>query len=47
MVAADLREIISNLVEDEQFPQIPVEIMDNDLAKVYANSLKGEVWHIF
>lgn len=42
MVAADLREIISNLVEDEQFPQIPVEIMDNDLAKVYANSLKGE-----
>ena len=43
MVAADLREIISNLVEDDQFPQIPVEIMDNDLAKVYANSLKGEV----
>lgn len=42
MVAADLREIVAGLVEDEQFPQIPVEIMDNDLAKVYANSLKGE-----
>lgn len=43
MVAGDLREIVSNLVEDDQFPQIPVEIMDNELAKVYANSIKGEV----
>ncbi|KAL1140288.1 hypothetical protein AAG570_000220 [Ranatra chinensis] len=42
MVVEDLKEIVGNLVEDEQFPQIPVEIMDNEFAKVYANSLKGE-----
>lgn len=42
MIATDLKEIVANLVEDEQFPVIPVEILDNDLAKVYANSLKGE-----
>lgn len=42
MVAADLKEIVSQLVEEEQFPQIAVEICDNELAKVYANSIKGE-----
>ncbi|XP_014252442.1 transcription elongation factor SPT6 [Cimex lectularius] len=42
MVAADCKDIIGNLVEDDQFPLIPVEIMDNELAKIYANSLKGE-----
>lgn len=47
MVAGDLREIVSNLVEDDQFPQIPVEIMDNELAKVYANSIKGEVCKMY
>jgi transcription elongation factor SPT6 len=43
MVAADLREIIGQLVEDEQFPSISVEICDNELAKIYSNSIKGEV----
>jgi REP element-mobilizing transposase RayT len=43
MVAADLREIIGQLVEDEQFPLISVEICDNELAKIYSNSIKGEV----
>lgn len=47
MVAADIKEIVTSLVEDEQFPSIPVEIIDNDLAKVYANSLKGEVYISF
>ncbi|XP_054274705.1 transcription elongation factor SPT6-like isoform X1 [Macrosteles quadrilineatus] len=42
MVSADVKEIIGTLVEDEQFPQLPVEIMDNEFAKVYANSIKGE-----
>ncbi|XP_043252749.1 transcription elongation factor SPT6-like isoform X2 [Colletes gigas] len=41
MIVADLKECITNLVEDEQFPAIQVEICDNDLAKVYANSNKG------
>jgi transcription elongation factor SPT6 len=43
MVAADLREIVGQLVEDEQFPSISVEICDNELAKIYSNSIKGEV----
>lgn len=43
MIVADLKQIVSSLVMDEKFPQIPVEIVDNDFAKIYANSLKGEV----
>jgi transcription elongation factor SPT6 len=43
MVAADLREIVGQLVEDDQFPSISVEICDNELAKIYSNSIKGEV----
>lgn len=43
MVAADLKEIVAQLVEDDQFPQLAIEICDNELAKVYANSIKGEV----
>ncbi|XP_063222520.1 transcription elongation factor SPT6 isoform X2 [Bacillus rossius redtenbacheri] len=42
MVAADLKEIVAQLVEDDQFPSIAVEVIDNELAKVYANSIKGE-----
>ncbi|XP_053983538.1 transcription elongation factor SPT6-like isoform X1 [Hylaeus volcanicus] len=41
MIATDVKECIANLVEDEQFPAIQVEICDNDLAKIYANSNKG------
>lgn len=42
-IVDDLKEMVKQLVEDEQFPLIPVEILDNDLAKVYANSYKGNV----
>ncbi|XP_076167976.1 transcription elongation factor SPT6 [Ptiloglossa arizonensis] len=41
MIVSDLKECITNLIEDEQFPTIQVEICDNELAKVYANSNKG------
>ena len=41
MIADDLRAIITDLVENEQFPTIKVEIVDNELAKVYAISNKG------
>lgn len=43
MVAADLKETVGQLVEDDQFPSISVEICDNELAKIYSNSIKGEV----
>lgn len=42
MIAEDLKGIISELVESDQFPSIKVEITDNELAKVYANSNKGQ-----
>lgn len=42
MIADDLRAVVNDLVESEQFPLIKVEIVDNELAKVYANSNKGQ-----
>ncbi|XP_076670314.1 transcription elongation factor SPT6 isoform X2 [Andrena cerasifolii] len=41
MIVADVKECIASLVEDEQFSSIQVEICDNELAKVYANSNRG------
>ncbi|CAK9834481.1 Transcription elongation factor SPT6 [Anthophora retusa] len=41
MIAADVKECIASLVEEEQFPNIQVEICDNELAKIYSNSNKG------
>ncbi|ENN77904.1 hypothetical protein YQE_05581, partial [Dendroctonus ponderosae] len=41
MIAEDLRGVVQELVESEQFPTVKVEIIDNELAKVYANSNKG------
>lgn len=41
MVQKDMQDCVKNLVEEDHFPEISVEIMDNDLAKIYANSIKG------
>lgn len=41
MIQADIKDIITTLVEEEQFPSVQVEICENDLAKIYANSNKG------
>ncbi|XP_022911236.2 transcription elongation factor SPT6 isoform X1 [Onthophagus taurus] len=41
MLVEDFKGIIADLVESEQFPNISVEIVDNELAKVYSNSHKG------
>lgn len=41
MIVEDVKGVIADLVESEQFPLINVEIIDNELAKVYANSNKG------
>lgn len=43
MIVDDIKEIVKQLVEDEQFPAIPVEILDNDMSKIYANSIRGKV----
>ncbi|XP_002036804.2 transcription elongation factor SPT6 [Drosophila sechellia] len=41
-IQADIKEILHELETSEQFPPIEVEIIDNELAKIYANSKKGE-----
>ncbi|EDX17242.1 GD16791 [Drosophila simulans] len=41
-IQADIKEILNELETSEQFPPIEVEIIDNELAKIYANSKKGE-----
>lgn len=41
MIQKDFQECVKNLVDDEQFPEIAVEIVDNELAKIYSNSIKG------
>ncbi|KAK0178826.1 hypothetical protein PV327_007674 [Microctonus hyperodae] len=41
MISSDIKECLVALAEDEQFPMLQVEILDNDLAKIYANSNKG------
>ncbi|XP_050557944.1 transcription elongation factor SPT6 [Spodoptera frugiperda] len=40
-VKADVSECVQQLVEDEQFPRIPIEIADNHISKIYSNSIRG------
>lgn len=42
MIQEDLRELIQQMIDDDKFPEIGVEIVDNDFAKIFANSKKGE-----
>lgn len=46
MVKQDIQQIITSLVEDDEFASVAVEILDNELAKTYSNSLKGEVCYL-
>ncbi|XP_051159276.1 transcription elongation factor SPT6-like isoform X2 [Leptopilina boulardi] len=41
MIQADIRDTVLTLVDEEQFPNVQVEICDNEFSKVYANSNKG------
>lgn len=43
MIKTDIQQLVTSLVEDDEFASIAVEILDNELAKTYANSIKGEV----
>jgi len=47
MLQEDIQNVLSSLVEDEDFPTVNVYIMDNELSKLYANSKKGEVRYRF
>ncbi|CAL8137322.1 unnamed protein product [Orchesella dallaii] len=41
MIQEDVKGVIDELVTEDAFPYVKVEILDNQLAKVYANSLKA------
>lgn len=38
MIQQDLKEIVKELMDEEQFPNVAVEIVENELAKIYSNS---------
>ncbi|XP_026762077.2 transcription elongation factor SPT6 [Galleria mellonella] len=40
-IKADVADCVQQLVEDEQFPRIPIEIADNHISKIYSNSIRG------
>lgn len=40
-IQQNVRDVVKELVKEEQFPEISVEIVDNELAKIYSNSKKG------
>jgi transcription elongation factor SPT6 len=42
MLVKDLRAITAQLVEDNQWPLINIELVDNSLAKVFAFSTRAE-----
>lgn len=41
-IQVDIRELIQQMMDEDKFPEISVEIVDNDFAKIYSNSKKGE-----
>lgn len=41
-VHADITDIVQDLVDNEQFPAIHIEIVDNDLSTVYMNSKRAK-----
>ena len=41
-IQKDLEEIIQDLVDTDHYPRIEVALMDDNLAKVYANSTRAE-----
>lgn len=43
MIHQDVKGVVTELVNEDAFPNIIVEIVDNQLAKVYANSIKATV----
>ncbi|GFR31977.1 transcription elongation factor SPT6 [Trichonephila clavata] len=42
MIVEDVKHVINDLAQNEGFPPIPVELMDNELGILYMNSIKGE-----
>ena len=43
-VVRDVQVIVEQLEQEEQIPTISVELVDSELATVFMNCNKGEVW---
>jgi transcription elongation factor SPT6 len=43
MIVDDIKKVIAELEQEAQMPPISVELVDNELAMVYANSARGDV----
>lgn len=43
MEAFELQDVVKSLIDNEQFSEIVIKIINNDLAKVYAKSQKGQI----
>ena len=41
-IQQDVQDLLHELMDQEQFPKIDVHIMDDNLAKVYANSARAK-----
>ena len=43
LINEDIKEIIIELEQEQQMPSINIELVDNELAMVWANSAKADV----
>ena len=43
MIVQDLRQIVTELEQEHQMHTINVELVDNEMSKIYANSTKAQV----
>lgn len=43
MIIDDIKKVIAELEQEAQMPPINVELVDNELAMVYANSSRADV----
>ena len=43
MIVDDIKKVIAELEQEAQMPPISVELVDNELAMVFANSARADV----
>lgn len=41
-IQKDIVDLVAKMVDEDKFPSLNVEVVDNDFAKIFANSKKGE-----
>ena len=46
MIVEDVKQILSDLEAEEQIPPVAVELVDNELAMIFENSNKAQVFYL-